>query len=313
MKKRWLLNIVLLLVLAGLVSFLYLRPKPVVEGNTVFEISSFKLADFVAISAEFPTKTATSFKKVNNFWMMTSPYQTRADQASVQRILSIIAAKTDTKLPADDLEKFGLHQPSVKLRLIKQDESVAEFLFGTHNPITDEQYVLHNNAIYLLPNRYSEAAETQVIELVDKSPLKPTEKIAGFDFSRLEQWEESRLNVDILDGKWQVSIKEAKPQQDELNEWLDFSWKNNPAKSVEFYTPDRRVTYPSLVIKMQDGTKVRFDKILESPELILARPDERLQYHFPPDAGFTMLNPPINVEEHEAEAPSASDSQASPN
>lgn len=297
MKKRWLLNVALFVVLAGLVTFLYLKPKPTVEGNEVFEISSFKLADFVAISAEFPTKAPTSFKKVDNFWMMTSPHQTRADQASVQRILSIIAAKSETKIPADDLEKFGLNQPSVKLRLTKQDDSVVEFLFGTHNPITDEQYVLHNNAIYLLANRYAEAAETQVIELVDKSPLKPTEKIAGFDFSRLEQWEDSLLNVDIVDGNWKVSIKEAKPQQDELNEWLDFSWKNNPAKSVEFYTPDRKVTYPSFVIKMQDGTKVKFDKILESPELILARSDERLQYHYPPDAGFTMLNPPINLQE----------------
>lgn len=294
MKQRWLLNVALLVLLSGLVAFLYLKPKPAAEGNTVYEVSSYKLADFVAISAEFPTQTPTTFKKVDNFWMMTSPHQTRADQASVQRILSIIAAKSETKIAADDLEKFGLNHPSVRLRLTKQDATVIEFLFGTHNPITDEQYVLHDNAIYLLSNTYAESAKTQVVELVDKSPLKPTEKIAGFDFSHLEQWEDTRLNIDLIEGKWNVSIKNAKPEQNELNEWLDFSWVHNPAKSVEFYTPDRKITYPSFVIKMQDGTKVKFDKILESPELVIGRPDAGLQYHYAPDAGFTMLNPPIN-------------------
>lgn len=306
MKKRWLLNVALFLLLAGLGAFIYFKPSTTVEGNAVYEVSDFKLADFVTISAEFPTKAATRFTKVNNFWMMTSPHKTRADQASVQRILSIIAATSQTKIPADDLEKFGLHQPSIKLRLTKKDNSEIEFLFGTHNPINDEQYVLHNNAIYLLPNRYAEAAETQIVELIDKSLLRPTEKVAGFDFSRLEQWEESRLNLDIKDGQWVASIKAAKPQQDELNEWLDFSWKNNPAKSVEFYTPNIRDKYPSFVIKMADGSRVQFDKILESPELVLARADEGLQYHFPSDAGFSMLNPPLNIAspEEKSKAPS---------
>jgi hypothetical protein len=131
--------------------------------------------------------------------------------------------------------------------------------------------------------------------MVDKAPLKATEKVAGFDFSHLEQWEESRLNLDLIDGKWKVSIAKAKPQQNELNEWLDYSWVHNLAKSVEFYTPDRKTTYPSLEVKMVDGSKVHFDKIQESPELILARPDEGIMYHFPPDSGFTMLNPPINL------------------
>jgi hypothetical protein len=46
---------------------------------------------------------------------------------------------------------------------------------------------------------------------------------------------------------------------------------------------------------MKDGTKVHFDKLQESPELLLGRPDEGLIYHFPADMGFGMLNPPINI------------------
>ena len=67
------------------------------------------------------------------------------------------------------------------------------------------------------------------------------------------------------------------------------------AKSVEFYTPDPKAKYPSLEIKLADGSRVHFDKLQESPDLVLARPDEGLIYNFQSDVGFTMLNPPINL------------------
>lgn len=294
MKNRWILNLILLCVVAGLVTFLYLRPKSEVVKESTHEISTYKLAEFNAISIEFPTKAAVSLAKVDGLWRLTAPYQTRADQVSIQRILAIVAARSSEKITSDDLEKFGLNSPSIRLKLYRDKNDVEEFLFGTHNPVTGEQYIAHRNAVYLLSNTYAEAAATQVIELIDKAPLKSTEKVVGFDFSRLEQWEESRLNVDIVDGKWKVSIANAKPEQNALNEWLDYSWVQTRAKSVELYTPDRKVTYPSLEVKLKDGSKVHFDKIQESPDLILGRPDEGLTYYFPQDAGFVMLNPPIN-------------------
>ncbi|OIQ91111.1 hypothetical protein GALL_269620 [mine drainage metagenome] len=295
MKKRWILNFLLLCVVAGLVAFLYLRPKHVVQQDATYEISNYKLSDFNAISVEFPAKAAVTFEKVKGYWRLTAPYQTRADQLSVERILSIIAAKTQNKIISTDLEKFGLKNPSIRLKLFRDKNNSEEFLFGTHNPVTEEQYVAYKNAIYLLPNSYAESASTQVIEMIDKSPLKPTEKVIGFDFSHLEQWEESGLNIGMVDGKWHVSIAKAKPQQNDLNEWLDYSWVHAYAKSVELYTPDRKATYPSFEVKLADGSKVHFDKIQESPELLLARPDEGIEYHFDAEGGFNMLNPPINL------------------
>ncbi len=294
MKKRWLLNLLLLCLVAGLMAFLYLRPQQVVEQAQGYEISNYKLSEFNAISVEYPTKAAVSFAKVNGNWRLVAPIKMRADRASVQRILSIIAAKSKDKITSSNLEKFGLSNPELKLKLFRDNNNVEEFTFGTHNPVTDEQYVAHRGNVYLVANAYGEAAATQLIELIDKSPLKPTEKVAGFDFSHLEQWEDSKLKLDLLDGQWKVSIAAAKPQQNEMNEWLDFSWVQNSAKSVEIYRPDHKVTYPSFEIKLTDGSKVHFDKIQESPDLQLARPDEGLIYNFPADSGFTMLNPPIN-------------------
>ncbi len=297
MKKRWLLNLVLLALVVGIATFLHLRKQDQTQTAADYEISTLKMGGFTAVKVEFPAQAPVAFEKVDGLWRMTAPYKSRADQMSVQRILSIIAAKTKTKLPATDLAKYGLDNPLLKLKLT--DASATHtFAFGTYNPVTEEQYVGFNDAVYLLPGNYSEAASTQAIELVDKRPLAPNEakQVAGMDLSRLEQWEEIRLNVDLdAQGKWLVSTPKAKPTQNELNEWLDFTWKQGQATSVEFYTPNRKATYPSFEVKLKDGKKIHFDKMQESPEYLLARADEGIIYHFPNDVGFSMTNPPINL------------------
>jgi hypothetical protein len=290
MRARWLVNLVLLLLVAGIVSFLYLRPAPENKAQKSYELSTLKLSDFSKLSVEFPAKAPVVFEKIDGYWHIAQPYKARADQRSIQRILSIVAATTTEKFPATDLVRFGLDHPVLKLKMNNE-----EFLFGTLNPVSGEQYVAYKDSVYLLATTYSEAASIQVVELIDKNPLKPTEKIAGFDFSRLEQWEDIRLNVDLVDGKWKVSAANAKPHQNDMNEWLDTTWVHASATSVEPYMPDRKTTYPSFEVKLQDGSKVHFDKIQESPELLLGRPDEGMTYHFPQDIGFTMLNPPVNL------------------
>ncbi len=297
MKKGWTLNIILLAIVASLVAFLYLRPKNDVTSPEKYEVSQLKLGGIDAVKVEFPTKAPVQFKKTDGFWHMLAPYKLRADQLSVQRILAVVAATSENKFPSTDLIKFGLDKP--QLKVVFTGENIKEtFVYGTYNPISDDQYVLFRDNIYLLGSNYSEAASTQVIEMIDKAPLGPAERkqVAGFDFSRLEQWEEAGLKVDIKGGTWNVNIAEAKTTQNEMNEWMEFSWKQNPSKEVEIYTPDRNMTYPSFKVTLKNGQKVHFDKISEAPDLLLARPDEGLIYHFSNDVGFTMLNPPLNLQ-----------------
>jgi len=287
----------MLALVAGLVAFLYLRPKTETQAEAKHEVSHLKLADITLAKVEFPAQAPVAFERVDGLWRMLAPYKTRADQRSVQRILSIIAATSVEKFPATDLTKYGLDNPQLKLKLSSKTGDEV-FIFGTYNPVTDDQYVTYKDSVYLLSGIYSEAARTQPIEMIDKAPLAPSEakEIAGFDFAHLEQWEETRMNVDILDGKWTSNVTKAKITQNEMNEWLDFGWKQTEAKSVELYTPNRKETYPSFEVKLKDGKKVHFDKISEAPELLLGRPDEGILYHFANDVGFNMLNPPLNLQ-----------------
>ena len=293
MKSRWLINLILLALVAGIGAFLYMRPKPAPQpGQEAFSVSKLDPGVISLVKVEKLGKVPVIIEKKQGRWRMSQPYAARADATAVGRIISILGANTKERLPATDLARFGLDSPTLKVQLDNE-----ELVFGMFHPVSGEQFVLYKDAVYVLPTLYSEAAQTQPLELLDKHLLDADEQIAGFDFSGLEQWEQLRLNLDLQsDGKWKVTPEKAKPNQEQLNEWLSNNWSNLVANSVEPYTPDR-APHPFFVVRLKSGKSVHFLKLQESPELVLAREDHGMRYRFPQEVGFEALNPPVGFKQ----------------
>ncbi|CAM8380673.1 Domain of unknown function DUF4340 [Candidatus Methylopumilus universalis] len=290
MKNKWLINIILLVMVLSISLFLFLKPTKIKQTKQ-FSISTFNLSDFDSIKIDFPSRASVIFKKSTESWDMIEPVKGRADQFSVQKIISIVATSSSEKLPSNDLAKYGLDKPTMKLKLIHKGQE-EEFIFGTYNSVTEDQYLLFKENVYLISGSYSEAAATQPIELIDKLPLTKSEEIKYFDFSRLEQWQSKRLKVTRNNNEWSAN-EGSQFKQNEMAEWFDMTWVKNPAKSVEKSSIDLRIPYKSFDIHMIDGKKITFLRLQESPETKLYRVDEGLLYNFGSDIGFTMMNPPI--------------------
>jgi hypothetical protein len=295
MKSRWLTNIGLLVIvlITSLYSWTIFQKEPVESAK--FELTKFKLSDFDELKIDFPSKISTHFKIIDNHWRMLSPHKARADQLYVYRILSILATSSLEKLSADDLSKYGLDQPNLKITFLGNDLKEV-ILFGTYNPINEDQYVLYKDNVFLISGGFSETASFMPVELIEKNPIAKSEIIKSFDFSRLEQWQDSRLKLNYSNNKWSVEGKDISIVQFDVNEWYEMTWKNIPAKSVEPYKIDQRMGYKSFDILL-NNKKLTFYRIQESPELLLFREDEGLLYHFPSDLGFTMLNPHVQQKE----------------
>ena len=296
MKSRWLINIGLLLLV--LITFFYswtIFQKEPVESIR-FELSKFKLSDFNELKIDFPSRISTHFKIVDNHWRMLSPHKARADELYVYRILSVLATSSLEKLSSDDLSKYGLDQPNLKITFLGNNLKEV-FLFGTYNPINEDQYVLYKDNVFLISGGFSETAAFMPTELIEKNPIAKSEKIKSFNFSRLEQWQDSRLKLNNINNAWNVEGKNLLITQSDVNEWYEMTWKNIPAKSVRPYKMDERIGYKSFDIVLKDNKKLTFYRIEESPELLLFRKDEGLLYHFPSDLGFTMLNPHVQQKE----------------
>tara|TARA_B100000787_G_scaffold141870_1_gene111059 strand:- start:429 stop:1328 length:900 start_codon:yes stop_codon:yes gene_type:complete len=297
MKSRWLINIGLLLIVlvTSFYSWTIFQKEPV--ESLRFELTKFKLSDFNELKIDFPSKISTHFKIIDNNWRMISPHNARADEFYVYRILSLVAASSLEKLKTDDLSKYGLDQPNLKITFLG-DGLEEQFLFGTYNPINEDQYVLYRDNVYLISGGYSETSSFMPVELIDKNPIAKFDKIKSFDFSRLEQWQDSRLKLNYTNNNiWSVKSKNLSITQADVNEWFEMTWKNIPAKSVEPYKINERLGYKSFDIVLNNNQKLTFYRIQESPELLLFRKDEGLLYHFPSDLGFTMLNPHVQQKE----------------
>jgi hypothetical protein len=290
MKSRWLVNLGLLLLIAGLGLFLYFNPKKEAPTFNEVKISDISPADVSKLEIEFPAKNPVVLERREGHWKLVQPYAARAGDAPVSKILAVLNADSVDKFDAADLARFGLDNPSLRLKV-----DGKEILFGTYNPVNGRQYVAFGNSVYLVSTQYYDAAGTQIVELLDKRLLAPSEKVAGFDFSHLEQWEETGLVVKHDGNEWKVSIPAAKPDKAQMDEWFGDGWQTLSAKSVEPYKRNSQENHPYFEILLQDGKRIRVEKHLESPELILARPDEAMQYHFPSDLGFALLNPPVGA------------------
>ncbi|MCE9633634.1 MAG: DUF4340 domain-containing protein [Methylophilales bacterium] len=290
MKSRWILNLLLLLIVAGLGVYVYQRPAEVMKQEQNYNVANFDVGSVTHLRIEVPAKKALVFEKVNGRWMMVEPYQGRADELSVGRVLSVALATSAEKQPLTDAAQFGLDNPKM---IVKADDKA--FSFGMFNPVGGLQFVAHENQVFTLDSKYGESATVQPLEFMDKHPLAKDEVIAGFDFGALEQWEGTSLNVDRSDdGKWKVSAASKympNPNQAEMNDWF-VNWAELRADSVEPYMPSRQPN-PFVLVKLKGGKVIKLVKMQESPELLLVREDEQKQYHFQQDVGFTILNPPV--------------------
>ena len=157
MKGRWIVNIFMFALLIGGAIFALTLNDKALEKSTQYEVSNLKLSDFDEVNINFPGRAKTSFKLGKNGWKMVAPYQTRADEFYVYRILSLLAAKSSEKLSADDLQKYGLDQPRLKI-VFSSLTLNEEFLFGTYNPITEDQYIFYNGNVFIINGGYSETA-----------------------------------------------------------------------------------------------------------------------------------------------------------
>ncbi len=291
MKSRWIVNLVLLLVVAAVIAALQLAPKKEKKQAQEITVSSLNTSGITKVGIEVPAKREVAFEKKDGRWWMLLPYKARADAAAVEKIIAVLSAGSVDRFDATDLSGYGLDHPALKLRLDGE-----EITFGTFNPVSGKQYIGYRNAVYLVDNIYSESANVQIVEMLDKNLLAPDEQIVGFDLSRLEQWEEGGgLRLALENGQWIATRPGAKADQAAIRQWFSDGWGTLIAMSVEPYQPDHRVPYPSFQIKLKNGKTLHFDKQGESPELILARPDEGLRYHFPQDVGFEILNPPVSA------------------
>lgn len=274
MKSRLWLNVFLLLLVASLAFGVFLkRQTPTI---TEHRISGLNAADATDILLERLDGTAIRLKKRDGAWRLASPFAARADSYHLNRMLGILAARSQEKLPAKELARFDLDKPRLNLTINRQ-----RFSFGGLNHLTQQQYVFTENAVYLISARHFADAAVQPADFVAKQLFAENETPQRFSLTGQD--------LALVDGKWVATPPRSGMSQDPLNAWRD-EWRNASALLAQPYIEGQQ-RQGEIQITLQDGKQLTLAILQQTPELVLLREDEHLQYHFPQDLGKRLLLP----------------------
>ena len=276
LSRRWLINY-LLIALIGIFIYAGNRYQADSEFPPVNSISSLKPQDIHTVAIETPNNNQVDLRNNGNQWLFEKPVQWPADNTTVERLISIVQSKSDSRLPVDEIElaTFGLDSPQVTL--ILNDTRIE---FGTTNNIGQRRYVKIAATVYLLPDLHLHFITQGLIGLIDRRLLPRSISLKSLKLADLILSKSS-------DGTWQgEAVGEA--EKERINT-LGNNWQTLRAGRIKTYDKSK-LPEQIIIARLENGSEIDFFLMTIKPEIVIARPDLNLQYHFSAKHYYDLLS-----------------------
>jgi hypothetical protein len=273
MSRATLVNVVLTLLVAGLVLFLYLRPRPGAAPELTLSSLDPEQVTRIRVERDGPPLL---IEKRDGHWYLVEPYRARADAFRVRQLLDLLAAKASRQLAATDLARFDLERPAT--RVVFDDRAIG---FGTVNELSNEQYVAAGDSVYLIPLRHAAALPQEAKDVTGRQLFGPEEQPVAIALGG--------TRMALQDGIWRLHPEAPGLSQDDLNRWAD-DWQG--AASLLTQQGPGASSGETITVTLKNGATVRLTIAQREPELVLRREDEGLHYHFAAAVGKRLLTPP---------------------
>lgn len=270
MKSRWLVNLVLLVLVAAAAGVLFFKREPSTASGHALSTLTPQAIQHIRI--EKSGQPAVAFEKRGNIWHMTEPLAARADAHRIGGLLTLAQARSETRFAASDLARFELDKPLARVTLDQQT-----FSFGGTHPLKQQLYVQSGDAVYLVSAVYFTDIAKRVEDYLSKQLLPEGVQPVGFK-SGAVTWQR-------IDGQWRRTPPKPDVSQDDANRFAD-AWRQALASSVSAQTGKALAV---LELTLADGKIIPIDILQREPELILFRRDEKLAYRFGPETARQML------------------------
>lgn len=263
-SKRWLINYLLIILI---VLFAYIGNRFGVETgyqpkNTITRLKPQDIRHIEFQGAD----DAFTLAKTSTQWHIESPIKWPANNITVERVLSIVKTGIESSFPADeiDLATLGLQLPKAILTL---DDT--RFAFGTTSNIGGRRYVMTGSTIYLIADIHLHFFNQGFPGLIDRRLLPRSLALQNLRLGKLKLSKSDK-------GGWQNHGEAI--SHDQLNS-LIANWQTLEASSIKPYL---KSTMPEqkIIAGLADGSKLEFYLMSVSPEIVIARADLGLQYHF---------------------------------
>lgn len=273
MKHRLWINFALAIVVSVLVWTVFFKQDNIHEqGYALSKLDAASVNEIILAPANRPRIVLAKRK---GEWFVTEPFLARADSTRIDGLLGLLTARSEKRLPANDLARFQLDQPLVRARIGTQ-----EFVFGGSQPLSNQLYVLTEGAVYLISPVYFVDVAKPAPEYISKALLSDKEIPVAFDFTQFK--------LNRIDGNWRMTPETEKFSQDQANAFAD-AWQHAIANAV-LPMPSLQ-SGETLKLKFKSGLQSNISVLREADKITLWRSDEKLAYQFPLPAGQALLTP----------------------
>jgi hypothetical protein len=276
MKARILLNLFLGLAVFGLGVYLFTRHEPAAPES--FPLSRLTVAEVQRIELAAAQKPPVVIVREGDAFRLVSPFGARADRYRVETVLSLLSARSTLRLPARNLERFGLTAPGLTLTFVT-GEGQQVFEFGESQPVTGQIYVATGGWVYLVSPVYAIDVSRGAMGFLASTLLADGETPVAFKLPGLELVRE--------DGRWRRVPESAGLSTDVINRFAE-EWRLARALTVDRVRPDDG---KPIQLTLADGRTLRLTVARGKTETVFYREDEGLGYHFPPEVGERLLDP----------------------
>lgn len=288
MSTRSWLNLALFAAAAVLVLLVVYQPgldKP----RPVERLSPLSPAAITHIRIERSAGVPITLEKSAAGWSMTAPVRLPANTFRVEALLAVAQAESHARLDAASLRlaEFRLDRPRARLWL-----DATEFAFGDTEPLSGRRYVRTGNSVQLITDTVYFDLIGEFTAFADGALLAPEARLTQLDLPAL------RL-VRLREGGWIQAPNRAQlplaPEvsMDMINALLD-AWRHARAIQVRPYAAPEGKNVESddrVIIRLEGAEQpLRFDVVSRAPELVLARADLGVEYHFPATAAEQLFS-----------------------
>ncbi len=282
LTRRGLANIGLLGVAGALAWVLWAQPGPR-PATPRAPLAPIKGMAITAITIARPGRPAIRLRQVAGHWQLTRPFKARAARFRVEALTDIVDAKPHDRFaaPKGPLGAFGLAPPQATVTL-----NHKRILIGRRRPFGDLRYVLTGHTIALVP-----AEIIHPRRLTSDSFLST--RLLGHHIHPVA-FALPHLVVARHHGIWHATPSPAGVSNDRINGFVD-AWRYARALSVTRYHGAPVAGRILIHYHERGATKTRarhtlvIDILATRPELVLLRPDQGLEYHFPQEIGERLL------------------------
>ncbi len=280
MNSRTTINIFLFLLVATLVAVLFVDSNKTTV--TSYNLSNLTQAQVNTIEITRQTAETLKFNKKNNQWYMTSPYKVRANSYYIESLLRITQAKSISQFSISnaDKNKFKLKPAQATLKLNEQ-----LFIFGTNEQLNLNRYILTNEKLYLIPDRFFYLLNSTATGYIDHALIGKQKKITGIELDKHQ--------IQLLNSKWTISPKLDNSSTDDVIQLVS-EWNNSQAIEIVKLSNSNNINkkYSVKIFINNNSTPIVFDIVVTDENYFFIRNDLKLQYKLNHDMADRLLKIP---------------------